>query len=201
MGVIAVVACCDTKYHEINFVKERITKAGHTPLVVDMSIGPNLPMQGDVTREEILKEGGYSCKQVICDFSKSEAVDAMANSIRLTVPRLYNEKKIDGVLGMGGLQNTMMCSAAFRQLPLGFPKLIVSTVACGYRYFDFVVGDKDITVMPSIVDFCGMNVISDAILANATAAITGMVELVPERSTQRDVLSLVRLLWVSPTTR
>lgn len=176
MGVIAVVACCDTKYHEIGFVRDLILKAGHTPLVVDMSIGPNLPMQGDITREEILEGGGYSCEEVVQKFSKSDAVDAMAASMRIIISKLYREKKIDGALGMGGLQNTVMCSAAFRMLPLGFPKLIVSTIASGFRYFDSVVGNKDIMVMPSIVDFAGMNVISTSVLSNAAAAIIGMVE-------------------------
>lgn len=175
MGTIAVVACCDTKYHEIKFVRGQIAALGHTPLVVDISIGPNLPMEGDVTREDILRSGGYSPEDVVLRMSKSEAIAAMSASIQGTILRLFQEKKIHGVLGMGGLQNTVMCSAAFRLLPLGFPKLIVSTVASGYRYFETVVADKDIMVMPSIVDFCGMNVISDAVLSNAAAAIAGMV--------------------------
>lgn len=176
MGIIAIVACCDTKFHEIQFVHQKITEAGHTPLVVDISIGPNLPMQGDVTRDQILSDGGYVPNDVVHHFSKSDAVAAMSDSICKTLLRLFEAQKIQAVFGMGGLQNTVMCSAAFRLLPLGFPKLIVSTIACGYRYFDSVVADKDITVVPSIVDFCGMNVISDVVLSNAVAAVIGMME-------------------------
>ncbi len=176
MGTIAVVACCDTKYHEITFVKNAIAKAGHTVLVVDISTGPTVPFEGDIPRKETLKEGGYDFDVMRETFDKSSCIDAMAKSVGIVIERLHREGKIDGVLGMGGLQNTVMCSSAFRRLPLGFPKLIVSTIASGFRYFDSVVGDKDIMVIPSIVDFCGMNMISKGILTNSVAAITGMVE-------------------------
>ena len=78
-------------------------------------------------------------------------------------------------MGMGGLQNTVMCSAALRLLPIGFPKIICSTIASGYRYFDTVVGDKDIMVVPSIVDFAGMNPVNEAVLGNTVSALIGMV--------------------------
>jgi len=175
MGTIAVVACCDTKYHEIRYVQKRIRETGHTPLIVDISIGPNLPMQGDITRDSILSESGYDMTAVR-KLNKSDAVDLMKKCICATISRLYAEGRIDAVFGMGGLQNTVMCSAAFRLLPLGFPKVIVSTVASGFRYFDAVVGDKDIVVIPSIVDFSGMNVISETVLNNGVAAIAGMVD-------------------------
>lgn len=175
MGTIALVACCDTKYHELDFMKTVVHDSGHTPVILDISTGPSVPMQGDITREEILLQGGHSWEEV-CSLSKSEAIAAMRESISVVLLGLCKNKKIDGVLGMGGLQNTVVCSAAFRLLPLGFPKIIVSTIASGYRYFDTVVGDKDITVVPSIVDFAGMNPISEAVLRNAAAAVIGMVE-------------------------
>jgi uncharacterized protein (UPF0261 family) len=175
MANIAVIACCDTKYHEINFVKKCIMEAGHTPVVLDISTGPNLPMEGDVTREEILIAGGHSWEEV-SKMKKSDAISTMSKSLSILLVQLYEQKKIDAALGMGGLQNTVVSSAALRKLPLGFPKMIVSTIASGFRYFDTVVGDKDITVVPSIVDFAGTNPISEVILRNAVAAIAGMVE-------------------------
>ena len=175
MATIAVVACCDTKYHEIRFVKDMIVKAGHKPLVVDISTGPHVPIRADITREEVLREGGTAWEQVSL-LSKSESIAAMSASITRVIVRLQKEKAIDAALGMGGLQNTMVSSAAFRKLPIGFPKLIVSTIASGYRYFDTIVGDKDITVVPSIVDFAGINPLSQAVLSNAVAAVIGMAE-------------------------
>ena len=127
---------------------------------MDISTGlGELPMTGDITREEILRRGGYDWCEVRT-LSKSEAIAAMRESISKTLYELYLGKKLDGVLGMGGLQNTVVCSAAFRTLPLGFPKLIASTIASGFRYFDTVVGDKDIAVMPSILDFeCSISIV------------------------------------------
>ncbi len=172
--IIAVIACCDTKYHEIAFVRGKILAAGHTPLILDISTGPVVPIKADLSREEILTQGGY-CWENVRQLNKSDAIAAMTDSISKVLLRLYSEQKIDGALGMGGLQNTVVCSAAMRGLPIGFPKLICSTIASGYRYFDTVVGDKDITVMPSIVDFAGMNPINEAVLNNAVGAIIGMV--------------------------
>lgn len=173
MAIIAIVACCDTKYHEITFVANYILKAGHTPVIIDISTGPHIPIQADITREKVLAEGGYDWEHV-STLSKADAIASMSSSITVTLSRLQKTKAIDAAMAMGGLQNTVVSSAAFRQLPIGFPKLIVSTIASGYRYFDTVVGDKDITVVPSIVDFAGLNPLSESILGNAAAAIIGM---------------------------
>lgn len=174
MATIAIIACCDTKYHEITFVKEKILAAGHQPLVLDISTGPNVTLRADVTREDVLRTGGYTWEEVH-KLAKSDAISAMTESISKTVVKLFQEKKMDGVIGMGGLQNTVVCSAALRLLPIGFPKMICSTIASGYRYFDTVVGDKDIAVIPSIVDFAGMNPINEAVLGNTVSAMIGMV--------------------------
>lgn len=174
MAVIAVIACCDTKYHEILFVKEKIQAAGMQPLILDISTGPEVPIRADISREQVLTMGGYTWEQV-CTMDKSGAISAMTDSICRMIFHLYEKKEIDGVIGMGGLQNTVVCSAALRLLPIGFPKLICSTIASGFRYFDTVVGDKDIVVLPSIVDFAGMNPISEAVLGNAVGAMIGMV--------------------------
>ncbi|NBH70727.1 UPF0261 family protein [Clostridiaceae bacterium] len=174
MAVIAVIACCDTKYHEILFVKEKIQAAGMQPLILDISTGPEVPIRADISREQVLTMGGYTWEQV-CAMDKSGAISAMTDSICRMIFHLYEKKEIDGVIGMGGLQNTVVCSAALRLLPIGFPKLICSTIASGFRYFDTVVGDKDIVVLPSIVDFAGMNPISEAVLGNAVGAMIGMV--------------------------
>ena len=174
MAVIAVIACCDTKYHEIIFVRNRIEASGNKALVLDISTGPSVPLEADVSREEILAQGGYTWEQVAA-FDKSGAISAMTESISNMVVKLWKEKRIQGVLGMGGLQNTVVCSAAMRLLPIGFPKIICSTIASGYRYFDTVVGDKDIAVIPSIVDFAGMNPINEVVLENTVSAMIGMV--------------------------
>lgn len=173
MATIAVVACCDTKYHEIAFVSDCIRRSGHLPLSVDISTGPRVPMKGDITREEVLAAGGYTWDQ-IREMKKSSALTAMSESLKAVMASLCAQGRIQGALGMGGLQNSVVCSAAFRHLPIGFPKVICSTIACGAREFETVVGDKDIMVTPSIVDFAGINPINEVVLENAVAALIGM---------------------------
>ena len=175
MALIALVACCDTKYHELCFAKQKILESGNQVLVIDIATGPDIRFKADITRETVLEIGGHTWEHVH-NMAKSDAISAMTESISATMDKLYAEKNMDGVLGMGGLQNTVVCSAAFCRLPYGFPKMICSTIASGYRYFDTVVGDKDIAVMPSIVDFAGMNPINEVTLSNAIGALIGMVQ-------------------------
>ena len=173
MKTIAVIACADTKYHEIEFVKQRIIETGNKALIIDISTGPHVPIETDIPREQVLAYGGYTLGQ-IRKLSKSEAISAMGACAAKTMLKLHEGGMIDAAFGMGGLQNTVMCSAALRVLPFGFPKLICSTIACGSRTFDTAVGDKDIAVTPSVVDFAGMNPISESVLGNAISALIGM---------------------------
>ncbi|WP_332446144.1 Tm-1-like ATP-binding domain-containing protein [Sphaerochaeta sp.] len=178
MSIIAVMASFDTKYHELAYVRQQIEMLGCTPFLIDISTGLNPPaieIVADIPREEVLILGGSSW-EAVRKLDKGNAIKTMADCASHVLNTLYRERRIDGVLGMGGLQNTIICSAALRQLPLGFPKFICSTIASGNRYFDTVVGDKDIGVMPSIVDFAGMNPISEVVLANSVASIVGMVK-------------------------
>ena len=173
MKTIAVMACCDTKYHEVRYARERITAAGCMPLILDISTGGTVPLTAEISREKIVAAGGYSWEEIRAA-PKDEALAKMSQCAALKLRELRENNRIDAALGMGGLQNTVVCAAAMQTLPLGFPKLIVSTIASGKRYFDTVVGDSDIVSMPSVVDFAGMNAVSEVILNNACAAIVGM---------------------------
>jgi uncharacterized protein (UPF0261 family) len=178
VSIIAIIASFDTKYHELAYVQQQILKFGCTPFLIDISTGPNSPMieiTADLSRDDILKMGGSSW-EALQKLDKGDAIKTMSDCVSKVIKTLHSEKKIDGVFGMGGLQNTIACSAALRELPLGFPKFICSTIASGNRYFDTIVGDKDIVVMPSIVDFAGVNPISEVVLTNSVASIVGMVK-------------------------
>ena len=98
----------------------------------------------------------------------------MADGLAVVVRRLYDEGKLDGILGMGGSGGTSIATAGMRTLPVGVPKVMVSTVGGGD--VSAYAGTKDITFMPSIVDVAGINSISRAIYANAAGAIAGMVQ-------------------------
>ncbi len=177
MPVIGVVACFDTKYHEIAFVKQKIKDAGCEALLIDISTGPNgpaMPLKADVTRDDILSLSNATWEE-FHKLDKGSAIKTMGTYAAKMITKLQKEGRVDGFLGMGGLQNTVVCSAAFRELPIGFPKFICSTIACGNRTFDTIVGDKDIGVLPSIVDFAGINPISEVVLTNSVAMVVGLV--------------------------
>ena len=104
-----------------------------------------------------------------------ELLDIMARGAGALVATLYGRGALHGVFSFGGLQNTTIAASAMRCLPVGVPKLILSTVASGQRTFDSVVGARDIVTMPSIADLAGLNPITRVVMDNAIAAMIGMV--------------------------
>ena len=107
----------------------------------------------------------------------------MAEGAAALAARLYAEGRVDGVLGAGGSGNTAIATAAMRALPVGVPKLMVSTMAAGDTR-DYV-GGTDVTLMASVTDVAGLNTISAQILANAAAAMAGMVSAADGRARRR----------------
>src|SRR5207247_3571059 len=132
-----------------------------------------------ITRAEVASAGGADLASLIAQADRGSAVTAMSNGVREIVRRLHAESRVDAVFGMGGGAGTTVGTAAMRALPLGIPKVMVSTLASGdVRGF---VGVKDITMIPAIVDVSGLNRISRGVFARAAAAVCGMVEArVPE---------------------
>lgn len=188
MKTIAIIACYDTKHQEIDFIRKRIVECGCCSYFIDVSTSPGFRSTADMTREQVAEAAGVTWSAIEGGF-KHELLDVMAKGSAEILLRLYREKLIDGVISIGGLQNTMIGSAAMRPLPIGVPKIMVSTVACGQRVFDLIVGSKDITVMPAISDFGGMNVVSETVLDNAVAAVVGMVQYAGKELTNRgDIL-------------
>ncbi|MFD4422164.1 Tm-1-like ATP-binding domain-containing protein [Agromyces sp. NPDC058484] len=188
MNTIAVLASSDTKQAEIGFVSSQITANGGRPLTIDISTSRAHESSSNIRREEVAEAAGYRWTEIV-DRPKDFLLDVMAKGAVELFQELHSSNRIQGALGLGGLQNTTIAARAMQALPIGVPKLIVSTVACGTRTFDAIVGTKDITVMPSITDLAGLNPISERVLANAAAAVTGMVDaggrqiVVPKRST------------------
>ncbi|MDR3590178.1 MAG: Tm-1-like ATP-binding domain-containing protein [Negativicutes bacterium] len=175
MKTVAIIACYDTKHQEIDFIYQRIKETGCRPLFIDVSTSAGFRSKADIPREEVAKAAGVEWSSVEGG-PKHELLDVMARGCTALLLSLYQGKKVDGVISIGGLQNTMIGSTAMRALPIGVPKIMVSTVACGQRKFELVVGTKDITVIPAITDFGGMNIISDTVLGNAVGAMAGMLQ-------------------------
>ncbi|HEX3798636.1 MAG TPA: Tm-1-like ATP-binding domain-containing protein [Verrucomicrobiae bacterium] len=176
MATIALLGTMDTKGDEHAFVARQIRARGHDVLVIDTGILDEPSLRPDVAREEVAAAAGHDLAAAIQTRDRGAAVQIMVEGAPIILARLAAEKKISGVISLGGGGGTAIGTAAMRALPIGFPKVMVSTLACGNtaQY----VGVKDIVMFPSIVDIAGLNRISRQILTRAAGAICGMVESV-----------------------
>jgi uncharacterized protein (UPF0261 family) len=171
MPTVLLVGTLDTKGDELAFVAARLRDAGVGVMVADAgTVGAPHGVEPDVTREELAAEIGADLASLT---DRGVAVGTMADAAAALARRLFDAGRIDGVLGAGGSGNTAIATAAMRALPVGVPKLMVSTMAAGDTA-DYV-GGVDVTMMASVTDVAGLNSISARILANAAAAMAGMV--------------------------
>ena len=172
---VVVIGALDTKGAEFAFVKGLIEAEGVNTLVVDFGTMGEPAFAPDVTRAEVAAAAGGDIAHFAGGEHKDEAMQTMAKGLAVVVRRLYDEGRLGGILGMGGTGGTSIATSGMRTLPVGVPKVMVSTVAGGD--VSAYAGTRDITFIPSIVDVAGINSISRAIYANAAGAIAGMVRL------------------------
>jgi len=170
---IVLLGTLDTKGKEFEYVKRIIESRGHNTLLIDAGIIGEPKTTPDISRDEVAKKAGYTIEE-LAKTDRGVAIEAMAKGATVLVEELYQEGKIDGILSLGGSGGTSLATPAMRALPVGVPKLMVSTMASGDTrpYVDI----KDVTMMYSVVDISGINRLSSRILANAAGAICGMVE-------------------------
>ncbi|MDB4506602.1 Tm-1-like ATP-binding domain-containing protein [Akkermansiaceae bacterium] len=171
MATIAVIGTLDSKGHEHAFVAEEIRRSGHEALLVDVGTLGAPQVEPDRTRDEVLKAAGVEFPEAE---DRGERVGVMVEALPVYLKQLAETGEIDGVISLGGGGGTAIATAGMRALPIGFPKLMVSTLASGNTAH--YVGTKDIVMFPSIVDVAGLNQISRMIFARAAGAICGMTE-------------------------
>jgi len=186
MPTIALLGTMDTKGVEHGFVAEQIRARGHRTLVIDLGTDGPPQIPPDIAREEVALLAGLNLSALVARHDRGEAVAAMSKAAPIVLSKLCAEGRIAGVISLGGGGGTAMATAGMRALPLGFPKLMVSTLASGNtaRYVDV----KDIVMMPSIVDVAGLNRISRQILTRAAGAICGMVEAQPPAAEDKPII-------------
>jgi uncharacterized protein (UPF0261 family) len=174
MATIALLGTMDTKGDEHGFVAEQIRARGHTTLIIDVGTVDPPRLAPDVTRDQVAAVASIDLPAIVARHDRGEAVAAMSHAAPLMLAKLFEEGRFDGVVSLGGGGGTAIATAAMRALPLGVPKLMVSTLASGNtaQY----LGVKDIVMMPSIVDVAGLNRLSRMVLTRAAGAICGMVE-------------------------
>lgn len=171
---VALLGALDTKGGEYAFVKQCIEARGHRTLLIDVGVLGPPAVAPDVSREAIAEAAGVDLSAVVEGRDRGQAMAAMSRGAVALVPKLHAEGRFDGIMALGGGGGTSVACTAMRALPLGVPKVMVSTVAgtdvSGY------VGVADIVMIPSIVDVAGINRISRTVFATAAGAICGMLE-------------------------
>ena len=185
----------DTKGTEFAFLKSLLEKQGFHCICADAGVLNPPSFAPDISREEVFLAAGTTLNKVLFEKNRGKAVEAGANGLAKIAIDLFNQGKIHGVLGMGGSAGTTLGTSAMRALPFGIPKIMVSTLASGQvRPF---VGVKDITMMHSVVDICGLNRISTKVLSNAAHAMAGMLNAPAINSTSEKTLLAATMFGVT----
>jgi uncharacterized protein (UPF0261 family) len=170
---ILLLGTMDTKGVEFGYAKEKITDKGHRTIVIDVGILGEPLLKPDISREDVAQSAGSSLQEAIAQGKEGVAIELMTKGAVSIVQDLYNSGKIDGILALGGSMGTSLATAVMRTLPIGMPKVMVSTMASSdVRPY---VDNKDIVMIPSVADIVGLNRVTKRVLAIAAGAIVGMV--------------------------
>lgn len=186
MATIAVLGTYDTKGIEHRFVADLIRKKGHTPFLIDVGTrGDRLAT--DIDRKTIAKAGNSEIRLIEEKGDRGFAIEVMSRGALEVVSKLQAADKIQGIISLGGGGGTSIATAVMRRLPIGFPKVMVSTMAAGdvSRY----VEQSDIVMIPSIVDIAGLNRISRLVLTRAAGAVCGMVDIEVTESADKPLIA------------
>jgi len=196
---VAVVATLDTKGEEAAYVRDHVAAWGLNTLLIDPGILPEPTVEADISRYEIAQAAGTTLEALLERGEKSYAIAEQTEGLVRIVLDLHRQGRLHGIVALGGGQGTSIGTAAMRALPIGVPKLMLSTVASGNFQFGSYVGTKDICMMHSVTDVLGLNAISRPILRNAANAIAGMaLRLDAEGEASRPTIAITMLGITTP---
>ena len=171
---IVIIGSLDTKGVEVAYIRDLIHRAGQTTTVLDSGTLGSAATSADFDRVQVALAGGESLPHLVASGDKARCQNTMTAGLVNIVSRLFAQGQVDGVIALGGAQGTAMATAAMRALPVGIPKVMVSTVACGKATFGPYVGTKDVTMIHSVADILGLKYVTRNILAQAAAAVVAM---------------------------
>lgn len=173
MKTIAIIGTFDTKGTEFAYLRDLVKEQGLDTLCIHTGAFEPL-FEPDITNAEVAAAVGVSMEEISEKKDRAFATDTMSRGAEKLVPKLYAEGRFDGIISVGGSGGTSMATPAMRALPIGVPKVMVSTMASGN--VSQYVGTSDIVMIPSVVDAEGLNAISMEIFSNAVNAVVGMVK-------------------------
>jgi uncharacterized protein (UPF0261 family) len=174
LSKVVIVGTLDTKGEEFKYVKDIIEDEGLETIVIDAGVLGEPYFEPDIDRAEVAKAGGDNIKDLVEAADRGRSMEVMSVGAAEIVEDLNQKGKVAGIISLGGSAGTTIGTTAMKRLPVGIPKVMVSTLASGdTRPY---VGTKDITMMYSVVDILGVNSLSSEILSNAAFAVAGMVK-------------------------
>ena len=173
MSTVLLIGTLDTKGEEYAFVHDLIQERGHNVLMLNAGVFPS-STRADITPEEVAEAGGGDLADLREAEDRGAAMSVLERGVATLTKELFEAGRIDAVLGLGGSGGTILVTAGMRALPVGVPKVMVSTVASG----DVApyVGVKDIAMLYSVVDIAGLNRLSRKVLGNAVGMVCGALE-------------------------
>lgn len=170
---VYILATLDTKGPEAAFVRDRLRKRKIDACIVDTGCIGEPTVEADVSREIVYEAADTTLQEMRDRGDRGQAVAKAAEGARTLIRRLFDDGEVDGVIGLGGSAGTTISTAAMRELPLGVPKVMLSTLASGQTR-PYVAG-RDIVMLNSVVDISGINRISRVVLTQAADAMAGLV--------------------------
>lgn len=186
MASVVIIATLDTKGQETAFVKELIEGRGHDTLVMDAAVFPH-ERAADVRPEALAEAGGAELDELRRRADRGVAMHHMQLGVARVTRQLFEDGRLHAVLGLGGSGGTALATAGMRSLPVGPPKVMVSTVAAGD--VGPYVGEKDIAMLYSVADLAGLNRLTRRVLGNAAGMVCGALEQAVPAGTEKALLA------------
>jgi len=184
---VCLVGTLDTKGAEFQYIKDQIESNGLTTICINTGILGDPVLSPDVSAFEVAEAADTSLQALRQEADRGNSITLMAKGAAQVVADLFQEGKIDGIISLGGSAGTTIGTAAMQSLPVGIPKVMVSTLASGDT--SPYVQTKDIAMLYSVVDIAGINSISRQILTNAAGAICGMAQATAEPITEKPLIA------------
>lgn len=175
---VVIVGTLDTKGEEIGFARDVLTAEGVAVHVIDTGVVGEPGIEPDTSASEVAEAAGTTLEHLRDEADRGEAMEAMGEGATAIAERMHEAGDLDGIMGLGGSGNTSIATTAMRALPVGVPKLMVSTMASGDT--EPYVGARDIMMLYSVADIEGLNQLSRQVIANAALAMVGMVTNEPD---------------------
>ena len=170
---VGIIGTLDTKGEEIGFARDVIEAQGVDVHLIDVGVMGDPEIEPDTTAAAVAEAAGSTLEALRGSGDRGEAMTVMGEGAAAVVQRLHEDGVLDGLLGLGGSGNTSIATSAMRALPVGVPKLMISTMASGDT--EPYVGSRDVAMLYSVADIEGLNQLSRTVIANGALAMVGMV--------------------------